>query len=343
MQEVWTFKCPSCGNALEYVPGTMSLQCPFCSHTVTEEEIRSLGEQAEAAAPSGEGMRSYHCQNCGAEIVTGETTAATRCYYCHSPVVLTDRLSHAVQPDGVIPFSKSRESAVEEFKTYLSKKHFLDKRFLSDDQLEMISGVYYPYFLGDFEGTGSFTGEGTRVSSFTRGQTIYTTTKYYRVLRKGKLQFSNMQRSALRAADRKLSDGIHPYRLQAMVPFSMAYLSGFLAEMRDIPPEEAEQEMNTEIQGYVPDLMKRNHTFQSLKGTASYIQEKSRLRYVLLPVWVLTYKGRTPDKPYYFLMNGQLGTVCGRLPLNRKKLLSCSALVGLVVAGLLCLGGALLW
>ena len=40
---------------------------------------------------SGEqqGMRSYHCPTCGAELVTDETTAASTCAYCGSPYCLT--------------------------------------------------------------------------------------------------------------------------------------------------------------------------------------------------------------------------------------------------------------
>jgi hypothetical protein len=43
------------------------------------------------------------------------------------------------------------------------------------------------------------------------------------------------------------------------------------------------------------------------------------------------------------MMNGQTGTVCGRLPLDRKKLLLTSLLLGAVILGILCLGGALIW
>ena len=39
-----------------------------------------------------QGMRSYHCPTCGAELVTDETTAASTCAYCGSPVVLSDHL-----------------------------------------------------------------------------------------------------------------------------------------------------------------------------------------------------------------------------------------------------------
>ena len=40
----------------------------------------------------------YICPSCGAEVVTDATTAATFCYYCHNPVVLSGKLSGEFLP-----------------------------------------------------------------------------------------------------------------------------------------------------------------------------------------------------------------------------------------------------
>ena len=341
MSQVWTFKCPACGNSLEYVPGQKTMQCPFCGRTSTEEEMNQA--QGSDTSEPRETYREYHCQNCGAQIVTGDTTAATRCYFCHSPVVLMDRLSDEFRPDGVIPFELDKEHALSTFKQFLSKKRFLDRNFLSDDQLEMLSGVYYPYWFGEFAGDASFEGEGTKVRTMIRGNYNITTTRYYHVSRKGHLCFSNLQRKALHEVDRKLSDGIHPYQLQNMKPFSMSYLSGFLAEKRDIEEQDVQSDMEQEVRQHVPVIMERNDKYSSLKGKTDFAVTSRRMRYVLLPAWVLTYQGRTKEQPYYFMMNGQTGTICGRLPLDRKKLLLTSLLLGAAVLGALCLGGAFIW
>ncbi|MBQ8159588.1 MAG: hypothetical protein IJ083_02460 [Clostridia bacterium] len=349
MSNVHILKCPACGNALEYSPGQKGLQCPYCSYTVSPEEMAAFVQQSESQmgeqdnTSSHSGLRAYHCQNCGAEIVTGATTAATRCYYCHSPVVLQDRVSDAFRPDAVIPFAKSREEALNIFREYVGKKRFLDRNFLTDDQLEVFSGVYYPYWIGDVEGNVDFSGEGTRVHTRTFGDTIETVTRFFSVQRSAHFNFPSLQRKALQAQNKQLSDGIQPYRLEWAVPYSDAYLSGFLAERRDIEKEGPQQEMVREAQGYASNMIEQPGTFQALRGSSSFSGVKTSLRYILLPVWMLTYKGRKPDKPYYFLMNGQTGTICGRLPLDRKKLGLVSGICGALVAALLCLGGAFIW
>ncbi|USP69036.1 hypothetical protein LCN94_00725 [Ruminococcus sp. FMB-CY1] len=57
----------------------------------------------------------FHCDSCGAEVVTTSSTAATTCFYCHNPVVLKGRLSGDFRPDRIIPFKLSREQAVSAF------------------------------------------------------------------------------------------------------------------------------------------------------------------------------------------------------------------------------------
>ena len=350
------FKCPSCGSSLTYQPGQDSLQCPYCGNTVSGAEMKELAAKLqEQAAPASEQAqqapqseqahyRSYHCQMCGAEIVTDETTAATSCYYCHSPVVLSDRLSGEFLPDGVIPFQLDHQRAEEAFSRYLKSHHFVDRRFFSKEQRERLSGVYYPYWLGDFEGEGQLDGTGSTSSVSHQGQYIVTTTDHFKVHREGKLRFSNMVRKALAKQDRLLSDGIHPYELNRIEPFSSAYLSGFLAEKRDVPQEEAQQDMIKEAQNYVPTLMKQNSRFADLNGNVSG-RLSGRLRYVLLPAWVLTYRAAASSKgePFFYLMNGQSGRVCGKLPVARGKLTLWCLGLGALVAGLLCLGGAMLW
>lgn len=351
MSSVVTFKCPSCGAYLEFEPGTQQLSCPYCLQSFTEEELRNLQEERSAQSeaktqpPAGDGghLRSYHCQNCGAEIVTSDTTAASRCYYCHSPVVLSDRLSGDFRPDGVLPFQISREEALKRFEGFLCKKRFVDRRFFSRDQIEDFSGVYYPFWLGDVTASADFDGEGTRISVLSGPREVVTTTRHFRVRRSGQLTFRDMVRKALTACDRQLSDGIHPYSTEEIKPFDMSYLSGFLAEKRDIAQEGVEKEMLEEARGYIPEMMKEGGKFDTLSGRTDITDIRAKMRYVLLPAWVLTYRSEKPGKVYYYLMNGQTGAVCGKLPIDWKRLGLTAGLIGAAVAGLLCAGGAFLW
>ncbi len=342
------FKCPGCGGNLEFDPGQGRFVCSYCGQTYDEQEIEEQSRQREREAEekdraSAGSFREYHCTNCGAEIVVGETTAATRCYYCHSPVVLNDRVSDEYRPDSVIPFRIDQEEARKRFDEYIRKKKFVDRAFFSAAQLEDFSGVYYPYWLGDVAGDAAFDGEGKTVHTVTVRDTIITTTRYFRMEREGRVTFRNMVRKALKRVDRKLSDGIHPYDRNEMEPFASGYLSGFMAEKRDVSREEAEKDIVDETRGYVEGLMTKDSGLQGVRGNTTYQPDDVQMKYTLLPAWVLTYSHDIQKKVYYYMMNGQSGKVCGKLPLNKFKLLLWSGLLGLGIFGVLCAGGAFLW
>ena len=107
--------------------------------------------------------------------------------------------------------------------------------------------------------------------------------------------------------------------------------------------EAAREEMLREVGHYAGNLMKRNHPFNALSGETRFKARNVRMKYVLLPAWVLTYKGGRDGAPYYYMMNGQTGKVCGRLPIDRKRLLATALGVGIAVFMLLCGGGAFIW
>lgn len=348
-----TFKCPCCGGYLEFDPSLQKFKCLYCGQVLSEEELREQSEQREAAAEAaaaeekpaaaGEHLRSYHCQMCGAEIVTDDTTAATRCYFCHSPVVLQDRLDDEFRPDGVIPFQLDKAAAEKQFMDYIRRKRFVDRDFFNASQLEMFSGVYYPWWYTDVEGTAEFEGEGHRSTAAATPSHIVTTTRVYKVNREGHLSFRSIARKALTKADSKLSDGIHPYDMSGIKPYASGFLSGFLAEKRDISEAAAQQESIREAEGYASTLMKRNHTYNTLSGPTHFHPDKVKSKYILLPAWVLTYQGGKDGVPYYYMMNGQTGEVCGKLPIDKKRVLATALGIGLAVFLLLCGGGAFIW
>ena len=138
-----SYKCPNCGGELTFDPQTQKYKCEYCFSYFTEEEleaanpdVKSAGEDGGTAAPESEAASGaagnqeaagkdsrkasgtaddegeavlYTCPSCGAEIVTDSTTAATFCYYCHNPVVLSGRVSGEFLPDLVVPFAIDRK------------------------------------------------------------------------------------------------------------------------------------------------------------------------------------------------------------------------------------------
>lgn len=334
-----TYKCPNCGGYLAFAPDAHQWQCPFCDSAFEEKDLLARDAQQEQTqqkpqtAPGAEGEQMvYNCPNCGSQIMTDETTVATRCYYCHSPVVLKGKLTEGMRPDGVLPFSIGHDKAVSAFMDWVKGKRFIPKGFFSAAQVETMSGVYYPHFVTECDVQGALEGEGRNTSVASTAKYIITSTRHYHVRREGRFHFRDILRPALSKANRKLSDGIHPYPLEDEKPFAGAYLSGFLAERRDTDAASIREDVAREVQSYIEPLLEDDLHYDSVSVQAEADVQSSRTRYVLLPAWVLTYPNAKDVKdPYYYAMNGCTGKVCGKLPIDRKKLWLTGALTAAAV------------
>ena len=104
--------------------------------------------------------------------------------------------------------------------------------------------------------------------------------------------------------------------------FSPEYLSGFQAEKRDMDESLFTPEVEEEVKSYtVQNLMNSLEAYSPvrIKESETVIHD-AKWQYALLPVWVLTYRSRDKGTVYYFAMNGQTGKVCGRLPVDKRRL-----------------------
>ncbi len=347
---VISFKCPNCDGELIFDPASGQYKCEYCDSTFTQQQLDEIkpetSTEQKAGAASGYAEDSeavvYSCPSCGAEIVTDATTAATFCYYCHNPVILGGRLDGAFLPDKIIPFKISKEDAVKKFLDYVGKKKFVPKAFFSKQQIDTITGVYFPYWNYKAAIESDMEGDATKVRSWTTGDTRYTETKYYHVGRQGVVSLENISENALQKANAELAAGVMPYNFNEMRDFNLSYLSGFMAEKRDIDKETVEDKMQNMAKLYTDKVMRstiNGYNSVSIRDTRIRFREEG-WDYCLLPVWTITYRGRD-GKIYFYSMNGQTGEVCGELPVDRKKLGSVSAAAFAIITILGLLGGFL--
>ena len=335
---IQSYKCPSCGAPIEFKPDKQKFHCDFCLSEYTEEEINDIykeetrqeeeveGSQGEDLGEQGQ-LASYSCNSCGAEVVTDDTTTSTFCYYCHNPVIISDRLSGGFKPNKMIPFLIDKERAKAITLDWVSKKKFVQKEFYSNSQLEKITGMYLPYWWADCQVDVDYVAEGRILRVWRTGDTEYTETKKYQVVRKGQMEINNVEELAFTKIDHNLLNGIAPYNESEAMDFSMPYLSGFFAEQYNVSEEEITPKIEQQIKNSVKSLVNDSitgYTSTSEKSNNSKILTKE-MNYTLLPAWILTYQYE--GKTYVFAVNGQTGKSSGELPINKKKLLVASAAV----------------
>lgn len=343
---VISYKCPNCGGELVFNPAGGNYRCEYCSSSFSQEEFEAMeqGRRPDETGRSGaEEAVVYQCPSCGAEIVTNGTTAASFCYYCHNPVVLSGRLAGEYRPDFVIPFAIDRSQAEERFLSYVRKKKFIPRAFFCRRQIEKLSGVYFPYWVYECSLDGRMEAQGTNIRVWRSGDVEYTETKYYQIQRNGQIKIENLSKNALQKANQQLAQGVLPFPMEKKEPFQMGYLSGFFAEKRDIEQESLQHQLRQEAKGYGRQLLQ-----DTISGYSGVTVSSCDLRpiseswtYVLLPVWTLTYRSKK-GKFYYYSMNGQTGAVYGELPVDYKKVALLGVGVALLVLALFLTGGYLL-
>lgn len=350
-----TYQCPNCNAALEYDNALGRFRCFYCDSTFTDYEVRDIFNKRdsrvdlETAEPelTQEQMTSeeftgqsalYSCPNCGAGVICDTLTASTRCHFCHTPVILSGRLSGEYKPDVIIPFSTTREQAEDKFRGFTKGKFLLPSGFTTQAQLQNISALYVPYWLKSGQTQAHLTATGHTVRSWTVGNTTYTHTKVYNVERDADLVFVRVPYDGSKRIDDSLMESIEPFDYSGIKPFSMSYLSGCAAEKYDVTKEEATPRLDERIGKAAEEEIRRMAAvYTSLHNVqCSIVYKNQQYIYALLPVWFLNYNYNGKD--YEFAVNGQTGTMFGELPVSPVKKFFFTAgvfLASLIIATLL--------
>lgn len=347
----YSYKCPSCGAGIHFKPEFQKFKCDFCLSEYTEEEIediyketdKSENEETYDSHKENDKLLSYECNSCGAKVVTDDTTTATFCYYCHNPVIISDRLTGDFQPNKLIPFSVDKNKAKKMFLYWAGNKKFVPNDFYSDSQLEKITGIYLPYWWADCEVDIDYMGEGRTIRIWRSRDMEFTETKKYQIVRKGQIDIRNVGELAFAKIDDNLLDGIAPYNEDEAIDFSMPYLSGFFAEQYDIPKEDISPKVEDRVNKYSKSLI--NETISGFNGV-NVVRNNSKINYknwnyTLLPMWILTYlyEGKT----YVYAVNGQTGKAFGELPFSKKKAFNVCIIVFIATVIASLIGGILMW
>lgn len=331
-----TYQCPNCNAALEYDNASGKFRCFYCDSVFTDEEIKQIftqneqlnreeneqpltSEQAEQEEFTGQSAL-YTCPNCGAGVICDTLTASTRCHFCHTPVILSGRLSGDYKPDMIIPFSTTREQAEQAFKKYLKGKFLLPKNFNSEATINNIDALYVPYWLKSGYCDVNLKAIGKVVRSWRSGDRRYTHTKIFHVEREAEMVFIRVPCDGSKRIDDSLMESIEPFDYKGLKPFSMSYLSGCKAEKYDVDKTQAAVRIDERVAKAAEEEIRKLAAakYTSLEGvnvSVSYLNQQ--YVYSLLPVWFLnyTYKG----KDYEVAMNGQTGMMFGELPVNKFK------------------------
>lgn len=346
MGKVLDVQCPHCSAPVRFDAKIGKLHCEYCGYEFDASEVKQEVEEEKIEETSEETEEEvsyvrYNCPDCGAEIITDETTAATFCLYCGNTSIIKNRLEGKFAPSLIIPFKTEKEKAIEAFKNIRKGRPFVPASFNSEANIEKITGLYIPFWLYDVTIDGTMSGKATKVKTWSTGNTHYTKTDYYNVERGLTMPFRRIPVDGSKKFDNDIMNTIEPFDYNELVKYNHAYLSGFLAEKYDVDSEEAFTDAKERAEASGKATLDNSLSYTTVSKTSENMNIKEYTHeYVLLPVWMVSVKFN--NEYYIFAMNGQTGEFVGNIPLDKKKAIIYCIIVFVIVMLIFLVGSLLI-
>lgn len=307
------FKCRNCGGNTVYSPEKHGMYCPFCDSEGSEERTDEHSESITV------------CPSCGGELKVEEHTSATRCPSCDCYLIFDERVEGEYAPGFILPFQLGRETCKLSLRKKFGKYRFAPSDFLSEAKLDKIEGIYVPFWLFDYDTRWDFHAEGTKLRSWTSGNTAYTEASIYDVERDMDIAFRKIPVDASIKMPDSVMDQMEPYDYQQLEKFDPRYLSGFYAEKYNMPAQQVEERAKKKMTEDAERIL--SDTYSGQYSSVRVIKKELHLDNSssdcgMLPVWRYLYQYGGQSYPFY--INGQTGRIVGEAPISKKKVLAYS-------------------
>ena len=327
--------CKNCSHALVFDPAKQRMYCSSCGSSFLPEEVEAESKEyrQDLRAESMESIYNtkdkdlmdcyvYSCSECGGEIIINGTEASTTCVYCGNSNVVFSRIAKQKCPEFVMPFSITKEKAIELVHKKINKGIFIPKE-IKNFSIDCIRGIYLPYWIINASYTNAAVIEGQVRSGKS------TVTRYFG--RAGKLKLTRFPIDASQALSDESSSRLEPFELSHLKPFDEDYLAGFYSNVSDVTYidlkratlKRAEEFFAKEAMDDVRASRKK------IVSSIPSVKIENNMVYAMLPAWFITFKYK--GKPNTILVNGDTGKVVCALPWNKGLFYSLLFSVGAVL------------
>lgn len=323
------YECPNCAANLKFDIGRQML---YCEHCETVLDPYSFQKEKDAEESAEYEVTVFTCPQCGGEIISEDTTAATFCSFCGSSTILDSRISKEKKPGYIIPFSKTMEDCKQSYLKMLNRAVFAPKELKDTKHIEKFRGIYMPYWVYSFENKGPVTFPGSTTKR--RGDYLYT--DHYLLQSELDAEYHGIAFDASSSFSDSLSGAIAPFDIKKGKPFHPSFLSGFYADTNDVDDGlYREEAVNMVVNDSCRQMAaKKGMSRYHINGSDHSRSLRAALRpktigaeLAMFPVWFLSY--RKGERIAYAVINGQTGRAAADLPVATGKYLTGSLLLAL--------------
>jgi len=351
------YPCDMCGASLRFAPGQTRLACGHCGHV---QEIGSGGRAARSQAlreldlhaaladalpPAAmEETRVVKCPSCGAEVEFDPATHARECPFCATPVVTDTGTHRQIKPAALVPFRLTEREAHEAMSRWLGRLWFAPTGLQQYARKgRKLDGLYVPYWTFDAATETHYRGRRGDAYYESQSYTVTVNGKSQRRTRQvRKIRWTTVSGRVARAFDdvmvmaatslpRGHADGLEPWDLDALLPYSPDYLAGFRAEGYTVGLADgwqvARDKMDRVIEGDIRGDIGGDEQQILSADTRSWDET---FKHVLLPVWLAAFRYR--ERSFRVIVNAQTGKVQGERPWSAWKIAFAVILAAAAIA-----------
>ena len=321
------YECPNCNANLKFDIRSQMMLCDRCGTQMDPYAFQKEKDADEISVTEDDyEVTIYTCPQCGGELVSDETTAATFCSFCGGSTILQSRVSNIRRPSYIIPFQKTKEDCQEAYQKMIKRALYAPAQMKKEGYISRMRSIYMPYWVYSAEKYGR-----VRLSATQFVKNIkYDVTMYFWLQSNVKAEYKGIAFDASSSFSDSLSNAIAPYEWWGLKKFTPSYLSGFYADGADVDGELYEPDV-ADMVGY--ELYKRMEKEPAYeKYTLGDVADAMRPNHIykelgMFPVWFLTYRHK--DRVSYAVVNGQTGKAAGDLPVDKGRYFAGSLLLAL--------------
>ena len=319
------YECLNCAANLKFDIATQKMLCEHCGTTMDPYDLEEKQDATESVMGDDEyEVTIFTCPQCGGELLSNDTTAATFCSYCGGSTILSSRISKEKRPQFIIPFRKTREECRSAYGKMIKRSFFVPREMRDEDFISRFRSIYMPYWVYTFEKSGHVSFKGIRRVYHENASYTYI----YNMESDIEAKYKGLAYDASSTFSDTLSNAIAPFEWRDARPFTPAYLSGFYADTSDIDSSYYEEDARTLVTQEICRNMEADAVCRRYQLSESFPESmtpnKVQRELAMLPVWFLAF--RKADRVSYAVVNGQTGKVAGDLPIDTKQFFKWSFL-----------------
>lgn len=319
------YECPNCAANLKFDIASQKLLCDYCGTMMDPYAFCKERDAEETVAEDEYEVTVFTCPQCGGELISNDTTAATFCSFCGGSSILDSRISKEKRPKYIIPFKKTGEDCRKSYAQMMRRAIFAPSELKEENHISRFRSIYMPYWVYSFEKSGHVAFRGS--SSQRSGD--YVITKYYKLESDVEAKYKGLTFDAAASFSDNLSNAIAPFEWREAREFTPSFLSGFYADTEDVAATEYQQDAADIVNQELCNQMLQDSVLRKYELGEDFVSAMApqtvQKDLAMLPVWFLTY--RKKDRVSYAVVNGQTGKAAGDIPVDKTKYLLGSLLL----------------